>query len=232
MATPWPPIHLVVGVHDDVGAMRDRVAEIGRGEGAVDHQRQAGGMRDLRDARDVEHLAAGIADRLAEDQPRGGRDLLGERIGIARIDEGRGDAEARQGQPHHVAAAAIDRGRGDDVAALPHQGGDRDVQRRLAARHRERADAAFEGCDAFLEHRHGGIGDAAVDMAADLEVEQAGGVLDIAEDIGGRLVDRHGARAGHRIGPLARMQRECVKLEEIGVGHEALPGGAATTVAA
>ena len=58
---------------------------------------------------------------------------------VARIDEGRLDAEARQGEAQHVARAAIERGRGDDVAARAHQGGDGDMQRRLAARHAQRA---------------------------------------------------------------------------------------------
>ena len=64
-----------------------------------------------------------------------------------------------------------------------------------------------------------GIGDAAVDVAADLEVEQARGMVDVAEDEGRRLVDRHGPRAGDRVGMLARMQRQRVGLEEFGVDH-------------
>jgi hypothetical protein len=97
------------------------------------------------------------------------------------------------------------------------------MQRRLAAGDRERADAAFERGDALLEHGDGWIGDAAVYVAADLEVEQAGGVLDVAEDVARRLVDRHRARTRHRIGPLAGVQGQRVELQEIGVGHAALP---------
>ena len=62
----------------------------------------------------------------------------------------------------------------------------------------ERARALLQRRDPLLEHRDGRIGDAAVDVAADLEVEQARGMVDVAEDERRRLVDRHRARAGRR----------------------------------
>ena len=48
-----------------------------------------------------------------------------------------------------------------------------------------------------------------------LQGEQVGGVLGVVEDVGGGLVDRHGARAGGRVGRLAGVQGE---------GLEALEG--------
>ena len=69
----------------DVGAERQRPAQHRRGEGVVDHQRDLGGMGDLGDRRDVQHLAAGIADRLAQHQPRLRAD------GLARSRHGRAD---------------------------------------------------------------------------------------------------------------------------------------------
>ena len=206
-------------VEHDVGAQGERPAEHRRGEGIVDHQRDLRLMRDVGDGRDVQNLAAGIADGLAQHQPRRGPDGFAEAIMIARIDEGRFDAEARQGEAQHVARAAIERGRGHDVAARPHQGGDGDVQRGLPARHAQRARTLLQSGDTLLEHRDGGIGDAAVDVAADLEIEQARGVVDVAEHEGRRLVDRHGPRAGDGIGMLAGMQRQRVGLQELGVGH-------------
>ena len=176
-------------------------------------------MRNVGDGRDVQDLAAGIADGLAQHQARRGPDGFSEAIMIARIDERRFDAEARQGEAQHVARAAIERGRGDDVAARPHQGGDGDVQRGLATRHAQRARTLFQGRDTLLEHRHGGVGDAAVNVAADFEIEQARGMVDIAEHEGRRLVDRYGPRAGDRVGMLAGMQRQRIGLEELGVGH-------------
>ncbi len=67
-------------VHRDVGAELDRLAEIGRREGVVDQQRDLRIMRDLRDRRDIEHLEAGIADGLADHQPRVRPDRGAERV--------------------------------------------------------------------------------------------------------------------------------------------------------
>ena len=38
-------------MHDDIGAVLERPAQVGRGEGVVDHQRQPGRVRDLGDRR-------------------------------------------------------------------------------------------------------------------------------------------------------------------------------------
>ena len=165
----------------------------------------------------------GLPIGLAQHQPRLGPDGLAEAVMVARIDEGRRDAEARQGEPQHVARAAIERGRGDDVAACAHQRGDGDVQRRLAARHAQRARALLQRRHALLEHGDRRIGDAAVDVAADLEVEQARGMVDVAEHEGRRLVDRHRPRAGDRIGMLAGMQGQRIGLQELGFDHDASP---------
>ncbi len=140
-------------------------------------------MRDRGDRGHVEHLEAGIAEGLAEDQARLGPDRRGEGVEIARIDEARLDAEARQGELQQIERAAIERGGGDDVAARAHQGGDGEVQRRLPARGADGADAALERRDALLQHRDGGIGDARIDVAGLLQVEQRRGVVAVAEDV-------------------------------------------------
>ena len=49
-------------VHDDVGAVLDRPAEIGARQRVVDDQRNAVAVRDLGDAGDVADDAAGIGD--------------------------------------------------------------------------------------------------------------------------------------------------------------------------
>src|SRR5580704_6654654 len=63
----------------------------------------------------------------------------------------------------------------------------------------DRGATAFEAGDALLQYRHGRVGQARVDIAEIVQVEERGGVIDILEDIGGRLVDRGRARAGDRI---------------------------------
>ena len=73
---------------------------------------------------------------------------------------------------------------------------------------RERGRRAFERGDALLERRGRRVGDAGIDVAERLQPEQRGGVVDVVEHEGGRLVDRRDARAGRRIGPRAGVDRE------------------------
>ena len=84
-------------VDDDVGAMLDRPAQVGRGEGVVDDQRDAGLVGDLGDGRDVEHVDARVADRLAVEHAWScGVIALAEVLGVVRVDEDGVDAEAAQ----------------------------------------------------------------------------------------------------------------------------------------
>ena len=69
----------------------------------------------------------------------------------------------------------------------------------------ERGAAAFEARDPLFEHRDGRVGQPRIDVAEIVQVEERGGVVDIVEHIGGRLVDRRRARAGHRVGRGAGM---------------------------
>ena len=72
---------------------------------------------------------------------------------------------------------------------------DGEMERRHAARRRYRPDAALERGEALFEDRDGGVRDATVDVAGTLEIEQRRRMLGVAVDVGGRLVDRDGARA-------------------------------------
>jgi len=83
------------GVHDDVGAKLDRAAEIGRRKGVVDQQRNFRAMGDVGDLRDIQHFETGIADGLADHQTGVGLNGGAELVQRARLDEARGDAEAR-----------------------------------------------------------------------------------------------------------------------------------------
>ena len=65
--------------------------------------------------------------------------------------------------------------------------------------------AAFQAGDAFLQHRDGRIGQARVDVAEIVQVEERRGVIDIVENISRGLVDRRDARAGGGIGCGARV---------------------------
>ena len=52
-------------VHDDVGAVRQRVDQVGAGDGVVDDERDAVGVGHAGDTLDVEHVVARVADGLA-----------------------------------------------------------------------------------------------------------------------------------------------------------------------
>ncbi len=105
------------------------------------------------------------------------------------------------------------------MPASTHQGGDDEVESGLPAGGGHRADAVFEGGDALLEHRDRGIGYARVDMPGPLQVEEGGGVLDVLEDKGRRLIDRHGPRPRGGVGALPRMQGERVEAWPARGGH-------------
>ena len=69
-------------MHDDVGAVLDRPAEIGRRQRVVDDERQARLVRDLRDGLDVDDDAAGIGEVLDEDRLALRRQRLAEVLGL------------------------------------------------------------------------------------------------------------------------------------------------------
>ena len=198
-------------VEDEVGAMIEGLHQPGRREGRVDQQWQTVLVGERRDCGQVEHVEPGVAERLAEQQLRGRADRGAPGVDVAGLHERGLDAEAPQGVVQQVVRAAVQRARTHDVRARAGERRDREVQCCLAAGGRDRADPAFERGNALLEHRIGRIRDAAVDVARALHVEQRRSVLAVFEHERGRQVDRHGARAGGRVGRGAGMQRERVE---------------------
>ena len=207
------------GMHDDVGAELDRPAEIGGGERVVDEDRNAGRMGDVRELRDVEHLEARIADGLADDQPGVGAQRGPEAVEIARLDEGRGDAEARQGMGEQIDRAAVERGRRNDMVAGVEQRGDGEVHRGHAAGGADGAHAGFQRRQPLFQDGGRRVGDAGVDVPGALQVEQRGRMVRILKHVRRRLVDRNGARPGHRIRMLAGMQAQGFKGRGFRCGH-------------
>ena len=191
----------------------------GRGKGIVDEERNAGGVGDRGDLRNVEHFQAGIADGLGDHQPGVGADRGAETVEVARLDERGRDAEARQRVGEKIDAAAIERRRRDDMVAGASKRGDGKMHRRHAARRTDGADAVFQRREPLLQHRRGRVGNARVDVAGAFQVEQPGGVIGIVEHVGRGLVDRDGARAGDRIGMLPGMQAQGLERRGFWSGH-------------
>ena len=145
-------------------------------------------------------------------------------VDVARLDEGRLDAEAAHRVVQQVLRAAVQRRAGHDVRARAHQRGDGQVQRGLAAGGGDRADAAFQRRHALLQHRVGRVADARIDVAGALEVEQGGRVVAGLEDERGGQVDGHRARAGGGVGRGAGVQRQRVEAGVGIAGHGSLLG--------
>jgi hypothetical protein len=73
--------------------------------------------------------------------------------------------------------------------------------------------APFERGHPLLEHGGGRVADARVDVAVLLQLEKLRGLIGAVEDVGGRLVNRHGARAGLGVGHVAGMDHAGLETE-------------------
>ena len=149
------------------------------------------------------------------------RVLPGAEIGA--VDQRRGDAEARQPFLDHPAAGAEQRLGGDHVVAGAHQPHQRGGHRRHAGRGRARGLGAFERGHALLEHVHGRVGVARIDVARLLAGEARlaflGARIDIAlreEQRLGGLAELRAQRAGmhqagfRAVGLLVRRGHACL----------------------
>ncbi len=160
-------------VNNDIGAMLDRPAQIGRCHGVVDHQRHAGLMRNRGHLFDIQNVHARIGDGLAIDRARLRRDRFAEILRIVGLHEFHVDSQAAEAHVELRVRAAVERARRDNLIAQAGQAGERQELRRLSAGRRQRRHAAFERRHALLEHVGGRVHDAAIDIAELLQREQA-----------------------------------------------------------
>ena len=208
-------------MNDDVGAVVDRLAEVGRRQRVVDDQRHAGAAGDVGDRLDVGDDAAGIGDQLDEDRLGLRRHRALERRDVVGVGPRHVPAEILERVIELVDRAAIELARGDELVAGLHQAVEHQHLRGVAGGDREPRGAAFERGDALLQHGVGRIADAGVDVAEGLQAEQRGRVIDVVEHERRGLIDRGRARAGGRIGLRAGMDRKRGKAGSA-FGHGAL----------
>ena len=190
-------------VHDDVGAMFNWPAQVGRGHGVVDDQRDTVGVGDFGQLLEIGDVAERVADRFAVDGLGLAVNQRGKGFRLAVVGEAHRDAVLRQGVREQVVGAAVERRRRNDVVAGFGDGHDRVGDCRLARGQRQAGDAAFKRGDALFQHILRRVHDACVDVALDLQVEQVGTVLRVVEGVGSGLVDRHGHRLGGRVRAVA-----------------------------
>ena len=200
-------------VDDDVRAVLDGTDEVRGAKGVINDQRQAVLVGDGRDGVDVGDVAVGVAQSLEVDSLGVGLDRVLDLFQVMCIHEGGGDAELGQGVLQQVVAAAVDGLLGHDVVAGLRQRLDGVGDGRRAGSGGQSSNAALERRDALLEHVLRGVGQTAIDVSGVGQTEAVSGVLAVAEDVGGGLVDGDGAGIGGGVGLLlTNMELQSLKL--------------------
>ena len=162
-APPLPVDVLGRRIDDDVGALRRRAAEDGRGEHVVHHHHRPRRMGKLGDSGQVDHLEPGVGNAFQKNQPRAGRDRRAPLVQIGPVNQNHRHAKAAQHFLEHVEARPEQRPRRDHpVTGL--------AQRHQGARHRRHAAgggkgglASFQRGDPVFEGGNGGIAVAGID---------------------------------------------------------------------
>jgi hypothetical protein len=158
---------------DDIGAVLEWCAQIWRGEGVVDDQREPMPMRDVCDRRDVEDIQLRIGDCLGVKHLGIGLHRtfeLGRNIGI---DESAADAELRKSHRELRIRPAVQRPRRNDMVAISAQGEQACHLGRHSRGDRKGRASAFERRHPLLERRGRRVRQPRVDVAERLQVEQA-----------------------------------------------------------
>ena len=200
-------------VHDDVGSVVERAAEVAaRTERVVDNDRQPVAVGDVGDGLEVGDVVPGIPDRFEIDGPGVVVDERGDRVDVVAVGELHVDAQPREGDLELVVGASVQVARRYDVAARAHEGRHRQKLGRLPAGGRQRRDAALERGHALLEDVARRVHDAGIDVAELLQRKQLTGVLGVVERVGGRGVDRDGAGVRARRGRLPRVELQGLEL--------------------
>ena len=154
-------------IDDDVGAELERALVERRREHVVDDELGAGRVRDLGHRGDVVDLQGRIGRRLHEEHLGVLRHRLLPLVDVLAVDQREGDAEAREPFLDHPAAGAEQGLRRDHMVAQADEAHQRGRHRRHAGRGRTRGLGAFERGHAALEHAHGRVRIARIDVARD-----------------------------------------------------------------
>ena len=134
-------------------------------EHVVDHDHRARGVRNLSHRGDIDEVERRIGRCLEEEGLGVGTHGFDPGAGVAAVDQGRGDAEARTQILHDIAAGAEQGARGHDVVARLQEAQEGRGHGGHAGGGGARRPGAFEQAHALLEHGDSGIGVPAVDVA-------------------------------------------------------------------
>jgi hypothetical protein len=175
-------------------------------------------MRDGGELLNIGHVQLGVAQTFGVDGAGLRVDCSAQAIEVICIHKAHRDAEARQCVVEQVVSAAVERGGGDDLVAGAGQCGEGKGLRGLTGGRGQRRRSAFESRHALFKHVRGGVHDARVDVTELLQSEEAPRVVCVLKDVGGGLVDGHGARTGGGVGRLAGVNGKSGKVL-LGFGH-------------
>ena len=199
------------GVDHDVGAVLDRAAQVGCGEGVVDDQRQPRRVSDVGHVPDADNVQLGVADRFDVEGAGAIRDRPAEVLQVRRVDERRLDAVSWQRDREEVVRAAVEAGGRDDLVSGFQEGEDGDRFGRLSRTCCQRPDAPLERRQTLLEDVVRWVHDARVNVAELLQAEEIRGVLGVVEDERARLIDRHRPSCGCWVRLLSGMNLSSVE---------------------
>ena len=193
-----PPDVFGERVNDNVSIEFKGAAEIGRGHRVVDDQRDPMAMGDLGQLHDIHHIAGWIADRFTEEGAGVFINRRLEAIIVIRRDHAYFHPLARKSVGKEIVGTTVELTGADDVATDVGDALDCVGDRRHAGGECQCADAALHRSEALLQYIGGGVHDAGVDIAGNLEVKQIGTMLCVIERVGGGLINRNGRRFGGR----------------------------------
>ena len=197
------------GVHDDVRAPLERVAEVAcRAERVVDDERNVAPPGQFAQRLQVGDRAGGIAHALGVERLGAAVDQRLEILGTLARGDAAVDAEPVQRRAELVVGASVEERRGDDVVPFGRQRKHGDQDGRHARRDGERPHSPVQGGDTLFVGRRGGVLQARIDVAAFAQLEEPCGVVAVFEPIGRRGIDRHAPGAGGFVGLQARMNLE------------------------
>ncbi len=175
----------------DVGPVAERLEQKRGGHGVVRDDRNAARMGHLGHGGEIDDVAGGVANRLAEHGFRPLVDPIGDRLRPVVGREAGLDPEPGKNMGEVCVGGSVEGRYRDEVVA-----GAQEVEQRHADRGRSRADrhrpdATFQRTDALLEHVDGRVVDAVVMEARGLQVHDRPGVICVDELMRDRLVDRN-----------------------------------------
>ena len=179
-------------------------------------------------ARTSSTWAIGLVIDSAKKARVSGRTAVGPGGRVVLVDEGHLDAPVGERVLQQVDRAAVELTGRDDVLALLGEREQRERDGRLTRGDAGGRDAALERGHALLEHQHGGVRRAAVDVAVAAEGEQVARLAQRGELEGVRLVDRRHGGVLRRPGRESRLDLR--RREGAGRGSRAFvhcPGGRA-----